>query len=243
MNNKILKEVQKIQLEILKEVDTICKNNNIKYHLFAGTLLGSVRHGGFIPWDDDIDIAMLRDDYEKFLIIAKKEISEKYHIQNINNEPNLSFTFTKIRKKETLFVEKSKIGLNINHGIFIDIFPLDRIDNKTIKGKTNLFISKILVNTKIIAFNKIVWNKKKGVLNIFKYPIKLFRIIPSKLFNKLIFKSLTKYNNSNSNLVAHLTNRINKTRLNRFTFKIDQLINLTESRFEDKKFPIPKEYH
>lgn len=78
MDQDLLREVQLVQLDILNEVDKICKNNNIKYFLIGGTLLGAVRHGGFIPWDDDLDIAMFREDYNKFLNVCKKELDDAY---------------------------------------------------------------------------------------------------------------------------------------------------------------------
>ena len=72
-----LKQMHKIQLNMLIEFDKVCRNNNIKYILDAGTLLGAIRHKGFIPWDDDIDVRMLRDDYEKFCVVANKELPDK----------------------------------------------------------------------------------------------------------------------------------------------------------------------
>ena len=80
LDNITLRKVQLVQLEIAKEIDRICKKNNIKYFLIGGSLLGAIRHQGFIPWDDDLDVGMLRDDYEKFLKVAGDELQEKYKI-------------------------------------------------------------------------------------------------------------------------------------------------------------------
>ncbi|WP_279167052.1 LicD family protein [Thomasclavelia cocleata] len=118
--------LKKIELEIFIEFKKICDKNNLNYYICAGTLLGAVRHNGFIPWDDDIDILMLRDDYERFIKIAQNELPEYYFLQNVYTDPEFYFNFSKIRDNRTTFIETSSKNLNINHGVFIDIFPLDR---------------------------------------------------------------------------------------------------------------------
>ena len=100
-----LRKVQLKQLEILLEVKRICNKHHIDYQLCGGTLLGAVRHGGFIPWDDDIDITMLRDDYERFLDVAPGEISDRYHIESPESHPNYIFSYCKVRANDTLMVE------------------------------------------------------------------------------------------------------------------------------------------
>ena len=92
-------EIRKLQnelLSILKEIDQICKRNNIKYFAVGGTLLGAVRHHGFIPWDDDIDIGMLRSDYNKFILIAKKELPNNYFVLNFDENNHFPASFTKV---------------------------------------------------------------------------------------------------------------------------------------------------
>ena len=126
MNNK-LRELQITQLEMLKLLDRICKENKLKYSLYAGTLLGAVRHGGFIPWDDDLDICMLRKDYERFIQIWNELSINGYILQNKENTPNFTQTFTKIRKDHTTFLQDSKEANKYHTGIFIDIFPIDRL--------------------------------------------------------------------------------------------------------------------
>ncbi len=81
-----IRAVQKVELEILLEFDGVCKENNIKYHLFAGTLLGAIRHNGFIPWDDDIDVCMLRGDFEKFLTIGQECLGKDYFLQTYETD-------------------------------------------------------------------------------------------------------------------------------------------------------------
>ena len=119
---QLLKDCER---EMLKIFVDICNKHGIKYFVQGGTLLGTVRHSGFIPWDDDIDVSLHRDDYEKFLSVAEKELPEYYFLQTKDTDPEYPNNFAKIRDSRTTFVESSAINLKINHGAYIDIFPLD----------------------------------------------------------------------------------------------------------------------
>lgn len=124
--DKNIAAAQKVMLDILIEVHKICVKHNITYWLEAGTLLGAVRHKGFIPWDDDIDISMPREDYEKFLEIAQRELPSDLFLQTNKTDPEYSREITKVRKLNTLLIETGETGNeNYCHGIFIDIFPYD----------------------------------------------------------------------------------------------------------------------
>ena len=98
---------------------------DLRYYILGGTLLGAVRHRGFIPWDDDIDVGMPRADYEKFLREGRKYLEESYFIQSFRTDPQFAVNFAKIRNSNTTFMETSLRGRRINHGAYIDIFPLD----------------------------------------------------------------------------------------------------------------------
>lgn len=125
--NNTLRELQLTQLEILIIVDKICHQNHIPYSLYAGTLLGAVRHQGFIPWDDDLDICMLRNDYEHFLKCWKKNPVVGYLLQNKESDPDFTQSFSKIRKDHTTFLQAGEEKYKYHKGVFIDIFPIDRI--------------------------------------------------------------------------------------------------------------------
>ena len=122
-----LRKLQLIELDVLKYVDSFCRRNDIHYSLYGGTLLGAIRHKGFIPWDDDLDICMLRSEYERFLALWAKEKHEGYIIQNKETDHDFSQSFTKVRKNNTAFVQEYDVGKDYHKGIFIDIFPFDRI--------------------------------------------------------------------------------------------------------------------
>lgn len=128
MNRKLLKEItpdelKQIQLRILDYVDAFCKKHNIMYSLACGTLLGAIRHKGFIPWDDDIDIQMLRPDYERFIQLFRKENSKLYSIKTLDDK--LEIPYAKVIDESTTLIEGSILS-----GVFIDVFPIDGVKNE-----------------------------------------------------------------------------------------------------------------
>ena len=135
--NDYLERLQRKELEILQETVKVCEKLNLTYVLFYGTLIGAIRHGGFIPWDDDIDIAMPRADYEIFLREAPKYFSENLLVQHYTTEKNTNNLHIKIRDKNTLFLESDNRDADICKGIFIDVFPLDRCEGDGVKEYKN----------------------------------------------------------------------------------------------------------
>ncbi len=134
--NETLYGIQSTELEILKYFDEFCRENDIKYSLSGGTLLGAIRHKGFIPWDDDVDCMVMREDYDKlFELWNDKADTEKYFLQNKENSNAFSQSFAKIRKNHTTFLQEDDVEGAYHHGLFIDIMPADRIPNGTIKRK------------------------------------------------------------------------------------------------------------
>ena len=124
--DKNVAAAQKVMLEILVEIHRICVENNITYWLEAGTLLGAIRHKGFIPWDDDCDISMPRKDYERFLQIAQEKLPETMFLQTKETDKEYPLPWAKIRKNGTLLIETGETGEEkYHHGIFVDIFPYD----------------------------------------------------------------------------------------------------------------------
>lgn len=121
-----LRNLQLRMLEILKSVDAICKKHNIPYWLSSGTLLGAVRHDGFIPWDDDIDIELLREDYLKLLDILPKELPEEYVLQTTDTDSGYVYLYAKVRDTNSYIEEKCVFNKHFEYkGAFIDIFPLE----------------------------------------------------------------------------------------------------------------------
>lgn len=119
-----LKELQLKELEILQEVDRICKKHQLTYFLAYGSALGAVRHHGFIPWDDDIDIYMKLEDYEKFKSLCKTELDKQFFYQDIDTDPYVHMLWAKIRMNNTTSMVRDMSDYPIHWGICIDIFPL-----------------------------------------------------------------------------------------------------------------------
>lgn len=120
-----LAELKKAEMEILCAFIDVCKKLNLTYYVVGGTLIGAIRHQGFIPWDDDIDVAMPREDYEIFMEKAKSILPEYLFAQNIYTDEAYVQCFGKLRNSNTTFIESSAGRLKINHGTYIDIFPID----------------------------------------------------------------------------------------------------------------------
>ena len=124
-----MKKAWAVMLDLLMELDRVCKKNGIKYFASGGTMLGAIRHKGFIPWDDDIDVMMFRDDYDKLLEVGPKEFKHPYFFQNKLTDPCCLDIISKVRNSETTALMDYERGTkyDYNRGIFIDIFPLDFI--------------------------------------------------------------------------------------------------------------------
>ena len=125
-----LRQLRQIQLDIYKEIRSICQRHSIPHVAIGGSALGALRHNGYIPWDDDLDVAMLREDYVSFLRYAQQELSPRYFIQNFDTDPHYGNYFTKIRCNGTLFVQNIDKKDQSHHGIFVDIFPIDRLTDQ-----------------------------------------------------------------------------------------------------------------
>lgn len=155
-----LKVVQNEGLKILVEVDRICKKHNIKYFLESGTLLGAVRHKGFIPWDDDVDIALLRDDYERLIKVLQEELSDQYFLQMHQTDNNFPFGFARILAKKYGIPSKNKFKT----GLCLDIFPIDNANDNILVNKINIFLIKVIqglsksrVAIELSNYNNIFW--------------------------------------------------------------------------------------
>lgn len=124
-----LKKVQSVLTGMLADFDHFCNANGFTYFAVYGTLLGAVRHGGFIPWDDDIDVWMPRDDFQKLITLDKTKLPDGYHIHSWVNDSNYWQPFAKFRKDGTFYNETGTESLDVDHTLWIDIFPLDRCED------------------------------------------------------------------------------------------------------------------
>lgn len=123
-------------LDIVKDVDKICRENDIDYYILYGSAFGAIRHQGFIPWDDDFDIGMTFDNYVKFLEICEKKLDKnKYYVQTPEKEKNYYLSFSKIRDIRTTLIEEGNENIDIVRSVYIDVFPLVGIPNNKIKER------------------------------------------------------------------------------------------------------------
>lgn len=127
MDSQTLLKLQETEFEILCDIDAFCRKYDIKYSLYAGTALGAVRHKGFIPWDDDIDIAMTRVEYDKFCETWIKTPLSGYYLESILTDDRCGICHAKVRKNNTILLSEGEDENQGHHGIWVDIFPLDKI--------------------------------------------------------------------------------------------------------------------
>lgn len=147
-----IKAHQLLLLEMLKDIDIVCKKHQISYQLFAGTALGAVRHHGFIPWDDDVDIIMPRSEYERFFNEAAKDFDETlYYIQR-ENSAHWPMPYSKLRRNDTTCIEKyHPKDLKTHQGVYVDIFPCDNLSDCTLMRRVQFYVSKIIIANSLYA--------------------------------------------------------------------------------------------
>ncbi len=206
-----IRDLQLVCLDILKVVDKICRDNNIKYFLDSGTLIGAVRHKGFIPWDDDLDIAMPRNDYNRFLKIAQELLGDNYFLQTYKTD-DYPYPFARVRKNCTYIEESRFKNLNMNKGIYIDIFPLDNLPNNKIKRVLFLNKIKFLYKLGVVADKRVIYShhsKKKNILKKFiRFFIAIFFFNKDKIY-KILDKNMQKYKDFKSKNFLNISSSMN----------------------------------
>ncbi len=145
-----MNELQQRELQIFKAFSEVCKKLGLKYFLVCGSALGAVKYNGFIPWDDDMDVGLPRKDYELFCEKAQSLLPKYYFVQTYKTDKNLPYLYCKIRDSRTTYIEKSVSNLDINHGVYIDVFPLDGYPRKK-KDIRELEIKKKILKLKIFC--------------------------------------------------------------------------------------------
>ncbi|MCH5165993.1 MAG: LicD family protein [Clostridiales bacterium] len=152
MENQRLKELQKVEFEVLTVVDKFCRENDINYSVYAGTALGAVRHGGFIPWDDDIDICMDRNVYKRFVKLWRENPVKGYTLAT-DEDPGCHINHGKVYKDGVVWSPDGKMQVSGSQGVFVDIFPLDKVPTDKKKRKKLLRKAKLrLVYTRDIPY-------------------------------------------------------------------------------------------
>ena len=193
----------------LAEVVRLCEVCHIPYFIQGGSAIGALYNKGIVPWDDDIDVGMTRENYERFLREAPQHLSKEYFLEWFGSEPNTPFYFAKVKRNNTLFVEEIWRNMNIHHGIFVDIFPYDRIPDNPLLEKLHRFSAKFWINC---FMGKEIWLWKHcGECEIDKPLPKSWlgcaaiRAVVSVMSRKAIYKKMNKvlgrYNGCNTKYV------------------------------------------
>lgn len=188
-SQKLTKDLQRVEMEMLIVFIEICQKYHLKYFLIGGSCLGAIRHHGFIPWDDDIDIGMPRRDYEIFCEIASKELGDSYFLQNFDTEPNCGLVFGKIRKNGTILSETYSHHIDMNQGIWIDIFPYDYVYENSVFRKIHFYFYLLIKDLYII---KCGYKNPRPQSKIFSFSFKIAKIISQILPLSVYIKILKK---------------------------------------------------
>lgn len=234
LNKEELRKLQLIELELLKEFDRICRKHNIRYTLTGGTLLGAVRHGGFIPWDDDADVAMLRSEYNKFREVCKVELKDKYYFQDMKTTPGYRWGYGKLRKRDTIFLRENQEHMPYEQGVFMDIFPRDAVPDKWLTRKLHKF--------ECFCTRKILWSSVGKIADKRWYMNKWFALVEKivgdrvyKIYDSLVEKS----SDTSTKLVRNLTFPVPN---NRDGYERSGYEESIELEFEGCKFLVNSNY-
>ena len=243
-NELRMNSIQQVQLNLLKNFIAVCEKHQLTYYLFGGSALGAIRHQGFIPWDDDLDIAMPRPDFDR-LMALKNEFKHPAFLQTIHTDRYYSYPYAKLRNSDTTFIETVFAPAQINHGIWVDIFPLDGMS--TTKQATQVKSMKpyLLWFQWYFAYipnliHPIQWNKNflsSVLINIAAVVFALFNL--NNGMAKAVEQSCKKISWEKATLVGpYLTMYFNKEALPKEVFGVG-----TDAIFEGMKVKVPSDFH
>jgi lipopolysaccharide cholinephosphotransferase len=229
-------ELREIQLSILDAVHEFCRKNGIQYYLMYGTLLGAVRHAGYIPWDDDIDIAMFREDYEKFIEEFNNNNSD-FEVLTIHNSEGYNYFFAKVSYKKSIQIDTNVAFLDTNIGINIDLFPIDKLPGNEDRAR---ILKKLHFLDKLFYSKAFKLKRKTSFRKILAILVgKCITLFTSKKAIGLKQEKIAKqFNNTDSNTYSFISCSIKKE-LPLFTKDLFEPVKIT---FEDRRYIAPKGY-
>lgn len=233
-DDETLEHIKSVELMILKDFIRICDDNDIEYYLIYGTQIGAIRHQGFIPWDDDVDVIMFRKDYEKFLKVMEENPNDKYTIFDSRYDEEYFFQFGRMSLNGTYWAEYWDNQVSFKLGIHIDLFILDHLPDNAIKRK--LFIQRCYYLARLYSISVLKFDNYSPavnlVLNTVHKMLNVIRLNP-KHFQKKLYKLFRKYESDSGNYVTDLT------LIEKVTFKREDYKPPKKSKFEDIEANIP----
>ena len=234
MGQPTLRDVQLVELYIAKEIKRICTKHNIRYFMSDGTLLGAVRHQGFIPWDDDMDFGMLLEDYNKFLAVAKEELSEDFFLQHVTTDPGYIMPYAKIRMNGTAVHEAVAADREMHCGIWVDIFPFVAVEEKKVSSPLFFPVANLLMTMyqqkNGYDLNAVTKNKlKRMVKSMLKY-----LPVSKAVLRRYIFGFL-----QDSPKESGFCMKIRAVLGKQFVFRREYFDQFTQLQFEDETFSAP----
>lgn len=240
MEQEELVKIQKVEFYILKEIKRICEKNNIPYMLIAGSLIGAVRHKGFIPWDDDIDTAMLRPDFDRFIEVCKTDLdTSQFFLQIPENEAaSADYGIARIRLNGTHIVIDSRKNVNCHDGFFVEIFPYDKMpDNKVI---AKIYGNGFAVIKRIYAIRKGYSSNPRTLYA--KIAVRTANILLKPFKTTTIEKWLKKYPYKYAHKTVKQVSLLNEGYAHEH-HDYATVTNLITGTFEGENFPIPSDYN
>ncbi|MBU5366298.1 LicD family protein [Enterococcus devriesei] len=210
-DEETLKQLQQIELDILREFDKLCNDHDLDYFLIGGSAIGAIRHQGIIPWDDDIDVGMNRKDYDKFLEIAKQDFSDNYTVVNNETNPNFPLMNTRWGLNGTKFKTKDLKNVPGNFGIFLDIFCFDNVSDDERKMKIQITLAWLYGKLSVLSVvdQPVLYIdgwKKQIILLMSKSVHVIFNLLSLKptFFYKKAKKYMLKYQNEETEKMAYM---------------------------------------
>ncbi len=232
-----------MQMEMLARLDDFCKLHDINYVLICGSALGAVRHGGMIPWDDDIDVGMLRNDFERFTKEYLKSPIEGIFLQNGDTDPEYPMLYAKLRKDGTSFLEVNTEHLNIHKGVFIDIFPFDAYVGDGLMSRIQYYALCLCNGVRLSVTRELcLASRSQFRKNIRLMTFRLRNVMPLKWISRIENKIMTMFNRSSSTYVCCFE----LYGLNNYRKSIFSITNIFPAKhvvFGSRQFPIPGDYH
>lgn len=238
-----LRRIQQLELNCLEAIAHVCEKLDVEYFLIGGSALGAVRHGGFIPWDDDIDIGMTRKNYNKFINNASRLLPSNYHLQTPSISKNCPYFYSKIRIDGTEFVEYCNHRVNMHQGVYVDIFPFDEVPDDENENIRQFNTVKKLVRRFTLRQSPDVSSKpitmKEKLQSYVRYILHLLCKLQS--YDKLIERlelEFTKYNGTGQSSIACLNFPVRKTEY----IRLEDLYPLIDYKFENIIVKVPNNY-